>query len=162
MSLAKRKLTLTGEELADALNVTPATIRSWVRRGCPVFRRGQKGGRMNLYREAAVRRWREAGARAKRESDEARARKDRAQALLAEQTVAMRAHDLVPREQAEKAWTAECARIRARLRRIPAALAKELMHAIKKHPDEMVSVVERTVNEHVYRVLEELVRPKKK
>ncbi len=159
-----RQPNLTGEELADLLIVTPSTIRSWVRRGCPVFRRGERGNknRPSLYREAAVRGWLEKRESERRDVDQARARRERAHAILAEQTVAIRAHDLFRRDQIEKAWAAECVRIRTRLRRIPGELSGELMHVIKKHPDERVSVVERTVNEHVYRVLEELARPEKK
>ncbi len=48
-----------------------------------------------------------------------RARKERAQALLAEQSFAVKAGDLLPREAVERRWSAELTALRAKLSSFP-------------------------------------------
>ena len=160
MSLAKGKASLTGEEIAEILSVTPATIRSWVRRGCPVAERGQRGNkkRPSRYDEKAVREWIEKTKRKKFDLEQARARKDQAQAIFAEQTVAIRAGDLVPRVQVERAWAAEVSAVRAKLLAWPSTISDRLYResAVKG-----VKGVERVIKEAVEGLLRELSEPKR-
>ncbi|MCB4365741.1 helix-turn-helix domain-containing protein [Hydrogenophaga taeniospiralis] len=49
-------------EAAQALDVSPATLRRWIRRGCPVLCRGSRGrGHQMLIDPAQVAAWRQAG-----------------------------------------------------------------------------------------------------
>lgn len=119
---------LTGEELAEKMSVSPGTIRSWARRGMPVAQRGRRGDKRkpNRYRLEDVQAWRTESKRGTLDVNQARARRERAQAILAEQTVAIRARDLVPREQVEKAWAVEIMAVRTKLLSWPATISDKI------------------------------------
>lgn len=113
---AATPVTVTRRELADRLTVHPMTVTKWEQAGLPVADRGRKG-RPSRYDEAAVRAWlaaREAQAKSSGVNDVAleRARKERAQALEAEQRIAIKAKEFVPVADVEKAWTAEVQAVR--------------------------------------------------
>lgn len=112
-----------------------------------------------LFSLASVEAWIEKRGRKRAEGTEARAQRERAHAHLAEQTVAFRARALVSRLEAEKVWAAYVRRLRARLRRIPRELGRELMASIAKNPAGGVDVVERKLQDHVRAVLTELADP---
>lgn len=156
MTTRQSKL-LTGYELADVLNVSPGTVRSWARHGMPVAERGRRGDRTrpNRYRVTDARAWLREREREKLAAIAARARKERAYAIVAEQTVAIRARDLIPREEAERAWPAECSRVRRNLRGWVKPLAKRI-HAATKDGERGVEAALRTA---VHKKLTELAQP---
>ena len=155
--MTTRKSLLTGDELAEVLNVSPGTIRSWARYGMPITERGRRGDktRPNRYRVADAQAWLRERDLKKREATAARARKEKAQAILAEQTVALRARDLVRRDEVEQAWAAECSRVRKNLRGWVKPLAKRI-HAAAKDGQRGVEDALQTA---VYKKLTELAQP---
>ena len=157
MTVTKRLL--TGEALAVRFDVVPSTIRSWVRRGCPVAERGRRGDktRPSRYLEADVRRWLRERDAEKRDSHQARARRERAHAILAEQTVRIRAAELIPRVEAERAWAVEVAAVRANLR----AWVKPLARRIHKAAKDGLPGVEAGLKTAVHEKLTELAEAKK-
>ncbi len=93
---------VTRRELAVERGVHMMTITKWEHEGMPIAERGRRG-KPSRYSIPAVRAWldhREEAARIGTSLDlvQERARKEHAQAILAEQTVAIRAGELVPRE----------------------------------------------------------------
>ena len=76
-------------------------------------------GRSSLYNEAACRVWYEARCAEAEEQPvdlaHARARKELAQAKVAEQLHAQRAGELLPKAEVEKLWDGEVSRVRARI-----------------------------------------------
>lgn len=138
--LVKKKL-VTRRELAQNLNVVMQTVTKWEQAGMPVEEPGRKG-KPSLYSEPEVRKWlteREKAAQKNGMHDVARerARKERAQAILAEQTYALRARDLLPRVQAEKAWATEVMAVRAKFLSWPATVGDRLARvAMLKGKDE--------------------------
>jgi len=125
----------TRQDIAYRLGVSPQTVARWTEEGLPVAERG-KGRRPSKYEESSVRRW---VAAHKHDTDSsthtdsetpnltvARARKELAQALEAEQRVALRAGKLIPIEEVDKVWSAQVAAIRTRLLLWPSALADRL------------------------------------
>ena len=112
------KRTLTRQELADALGCHAQSISQWVGDGLPVAERG-RGGRSSRYDEAACRAWVEArnetAAGEQVDLVKERARRERAQALLAEQLHATRAKKLLDADEVEATWTAEVSRVRAKI-----------------------------------------------
>lgn len=137
--MVKKKL-ITRRELAQNLHVVMGTVTKWEQAGMPVEEPGRKG-KPSLYSEPAVRKWlsdREKAAAKNGVVDVARerARKEKAQAILAEQTIAMRAGDLLRRLEAEKAWAAEVMAIRAKFMAWPATVGDRLARsAILKGAD---------------------------
>src|ERR1051325_7901283 len=124
---------LTRRDLAAAPDVHMQTATKWERDGMPIAERGRKG-KPSLYRLDDVRAWRaardEAGATGQLfDVAQERARKERAQAILAEQTFAIRQRDLVPRQEGERGWSAEVAAVRAKLLALPTTLA-DAVHRI--------------------------------
>ena len=158
MTQRKPKL-LTGEELSDMLSVSPGTIRSWARRGMPIARRGRRGDKTcpSLYHEVDVRQWREKRESERQELTQARARKDRAQALLAEQTVRLRARGLVWRVDADRVWAAEVDRICRNLRSWVKPLSRRLSKAASGGG---LPAVQAALETAVHEKLTELSKPK--
>jgi P27 family predicted phage terminase small subunit len=109
---------VTRRELAALLGVHMQTVTKWEQDGMPIAERGSKG-RPSRYRELDVRAWKDAREDAAKKSglvdvSQERARKERAQAILAEQTFQIRQRGLLPRDaiikegQAyTKAWSAK-------------------------------------------------------
>ena len=121
---------VTRRELAAKFDVVMMTITKWEREGMPITERGRRG-KPSRYSVPAVAAWldqREEAARIGTSLDlvQERARKERAQAILAEQTVAIRAGELVPRAETERVWIAEIVAVRAKLLAWPATLSNQL------------------------------------
>lgn len=109
---------LSRRDLATVMSVHPDTITGWHDAGLPIAVRGGRG-RQALYDPAAVRAWKaareEAAAQAATDPVDAfreRARKDRAQAMLAEQLYLQRAGKLLDADLVTKTWTGEYAAVR--------------------------------------------------
>lgn len=148
---------MTRLQLASRLRKDPRTIAKWLEEGLPVARRG-RGGRPSLYDAKSVRAWvarRETTANGEPVARE-RDRRDRAQALLAEQLHDLRARRLLPVEEVERVWVAEVAAVRAII------LASYTTHADRVHRAatlDGLAGVERELKALAYEVLRELARP---
>ncbi len=159
--LPKKKL-VTRRELANLLDVTMSGVTKWEQAGMPVVEPGRKG-KPSLYSEAEVRNWlaeREKAARDNGTYDlpRERARKEKAQAILAEQTVAIRARDLVARDLVERTWAAEVVAVRAKLLSWPATISDRLYREATLNG---LQGVERVIKAAVDEVLLELSKPKR-
>ena len=148
---------LTRRELAARFTVHPMTVTKWEQEGLPVARRGRRG-KPSLYDEAACRAWHDA--RETAAADEGpvdlvreRARKERAQAMLAEQAYASRAKILLPADEVERLWTAELMAARAKLLSLPHAYADRLARAATRRG---VAGAEDLIRQMVEEVLAEL------
>ena len=155
----KEKL-ITRRELSQRLDRVMGTITKWEQAGMPCAEPGRKG-KASLYSEREVRKWltaREKNAQTNGTHDVARdrARKDRAQAVLAEQTAEMRARDLVPRVQVERAWASEVAAVRAKLLAWPSTISDRLY---REGAVRGVKGIERVIKEAVESLLRELSEP---
>ena len=108
---------LTRRDLAARLAVHMQTVTKWERDGLPIAERGRKG-KPSRYEVAAVREWiatREKDAKAGGAGVDVareRARKERAQAELAEQLHATRARHLLPTDEVERVVGAKVAAAR--------------------------------------------------
>jgi phage terminase Nu1 subunit (DNA packaging protein) len=152
--------TITRRELAELLGVHAMTVTKWERDGLPIAHLGRKG-KPSRYRPADARAWlaaREEAAKTGGIADVARerARKERAQAVLSEQTYQARALDLLPRAEVEKAWSAEVAAVRAKLLALPQTLADRVFRAGTL---EGLEGVERVLEDAVRDTLRELSDP---
>lgn len=125
---------LTRRELADRLGIHPATVTKWERAGMPTAKRSPRG-RSSLFNESEVRSWRDATDAAARLAGGAtdlqadRARRERAQAALAEQALEIRARELLPAAEVELLWSREVAAVRAKLLALPLTLADRVHRA---------------------------------
>lgn len=156
-STPERSALLTRRQLADVLGKHMQTVTKWEQDGMPTAKRGARG-RPSLYREGDVRSWldsREAAQSKGPMVDVARerARKELAQATLAEQTFQMRSRDLLPRVEVERAWEAEVLAVRTKLLQIPPTFADRVYQAAVS---EGVGGVERILADSVNDVLREL------
>lgn len=158
--IQKGPATLTRRALATLLGVHMQTVTKWERDGLPIAELGRKG-KPSLYVEADVRTWlaaREEAVKSSGTVDVARerARKERGQAVLAEQTFQMRQRELLPRAEVEKVWAAEQAAIRTKLLAIPIAYADRVQRAATL---DGVIGVEQALKDAVYDALRELADP---
>lgn len=99
---------LTRRELAKAMGVVMQTVTKWEARGMPVLQRGRKG-KPSYYDLAACEQWKAAIEQQGNTGSTVdvameRARKERAQAAIAEQLFQQRANTLLPREETERQW----------------------------------------------------------
>lgn len=129
----RRRRLLTRIELSKRLEVYPDTISKWERAGLPVAEPGRRG-LASLYDLAAVQKWRADREKAAKQNgtfdlQRERARKERAQALVAEQTLAVRAGELIPRAEVVQTWSKELAAIRSKLLAWPATLSDQIVRA---------------------------------
>jgi phage terminase Nu1 subunit (DNA packaging protein) len=146
-----RKALLTRRELAAALDAHVRTIAKWELEGLPVAKRGARG-KPSMYDEAISRAWVRAHqtevARNRQEAERARARKDSAQAALAEQLAATRSGELVRSADVERQYFDACRMLRDRILNVPDRLADlgpvvrariraELRQALGKVADEV-------------------------
>jgi len=147
---------VTRLQLAKHLKHLPRTISKWQEEGLPVARRG-RGGRPSLYDEPAVRAWveaREAAAQTQAPTFMiSRSRKELAQALEAEQRVALRSGTLLAAADVDRTWSAEVAAVRARLLAIPTAWSDRLHRAGALGG---AAGIEALLVEAIYQVLREL------
>jgi len=154
---------LTRRQLATAMTVHMQTVTKWEQEGMPVAKHGGRG-RPSLYDEAAVRTWRKqreeaaASGTGPLNPQQEKARRERAQAQLAEQTFQIRMRDLLPREEVERIWSAECAAMRAKLMAIPATLA-DLIH--RAAVVDGVPAVEKILEDAMVDALRELSDPQR-
>lgn len=167
MARGKSKGLLTRVELAAALDVNPRTIAKWIEEGLPVAKRG-KGGSPSQFDLAACRAWQ--AARAQLQADDPidlmreRARKERAQALLAEQLYAVRSGKLLPADEVEKVWTAEVAAVRSLMLSAPQTWSDRIYRA---STSEGLAGVERELKALIHSFMRELAdrrtpKPRKK
>ena len=154
-----RSALLTRRQLASTLAVHMQTVTKWEQDGLPIAKRGRKG-KPSRYRESEVRAWLQARDEAAKRHDvdltRDRSRRERAQALLLEQTHALRARDLLQRTEVEKVWGAEVAAIRALILSSYSTKADQL-HRVATL--EGVPGVERFLKDLAHEVLRELARP---
>lgn len=137
------------------------TVTKWERDGLPVAARGGRG-KPSLYDEVAVKAWLLARESAAKNADapldlaQERARKERWQGLLAEQTFKVRERQLLPVVDVEKAWVAEITAVRAVILASYTADADRIFRAATL--DGVVGV-ERELKDLAERVLRELANP---
>lgn len=161
MTEAQGRTLVTARELAEQLSCHPRTIPKWMDEGMPVAERG-RGGRPSKFDLEQCREWSES--RRAAESDDLtavdlireRARKERAQAALAEQLYATRQKDLLPRADVEKAWSAEVAAVRSILLAMPQKYADRVHRAGTRNS---VAGVEDMLKQMAHEVLRELADP---
>lgn len=148
---------LTRSALAVTLDCNPRTIAKWTEEGLPVARRG-RGGSPSLYSEPECRKWlkarRAADGAAPEEGRQARARLDRAQAVLFEHQYAERLRSLLSRTEADAVWSSEVASLKARLMAWPAQMSERL-HRLAVG-DGGLLLVEATLEEEIHALLQEL------
>jgi hypothetical protein len=156
-SLKKAPL-LTRRALAAVMGCHMQTITGWEQEGMPLAHRGGRG-RPNLYDEVEVRAWKqlrdETAARLPELANPAaaRARRELAQAALAEQAHRIRSRELVPASEVEKIWAREVAATRAVLLNWTATLA-DLLH--RAAITDGVPGVEGVLQTAIYDVLRQL------
>jgi phage terminase Nu1 subunit (DNA packaging protein) len=152
----RRTQLLTRRGLAAALECDIRTISKWQDDGMPCAQRG-RGGRPSRFNVAQCRAWLEARrlATAQTHVDLAleRARKERAQAQLAEQTYRARAGELLEREDVRRTWAAVVVAIRTKLLALPVTLADKVHRAALL---EGAVGVERVLEAEIRNVLVEL------
>lgn len=132
---------LTRKELADAFDVHPQTVTKWERDGLPIEKRGRPGI-PSLYDREAVEAWLNARAEAAQHGGPVdvareRARKERAQARLAEQKYLERSGELVTAEEVVEVWGAHINAVRTKLLVLPtlpqfAIVANELEQKVRE------------------------------
>lgn len=154
---------LTRRDLALLFNVNMMTVTKWEQAGMPVAHRGGKG-RPSLYQPGEVRAWLQqrdaaaapAGASGAVDLVKERARKERAQALEAEQRVAIKAREYLPVADVERAWAFEVQAVRTAILATYTTRADQL-HRIAV--TEGVAGVEAFLKELAHDLLRELASP---
>lgn len=125
----------TRKEIAAKFGVALGTVTKWEQAGLPVAKPGSRGT-PSRFELAAVRKWRREREAAGRDTGAVdlvreRARKERAQAELAEQTIQVRAGELLLRADVEATWNKEISAVRAKLLSWPAVLSDQLGRAFE-------------------------------
>lgn len=158
---------LTRRQLAEVLRngqgepVHMQTITKWEHEGLQPAVRGRRG-RPSLYRESDVRAWvaaRDAAASnlpGAKDLMAERARKERAQAVLAEQTFQARARVLLPAAEVERLWGAEIQAVRNAIIATYTTQADRLLRAATL---EGVGGIEAELKAIAYELLRELASP---
>jgi phage terminase Nu1 subunit (DNA packaging protein) len=158
----KTKL-LTRPQLARLLNYGPRHIQKLQEEGLPVAVLG-RGGRPSQYDEKQVRKWLAEHQQGKQPEAtpgklnvfEERARKDRAQAQLAEQAFLIRQRELLPAKEVEKAWGLEVAAVRSVILASYTSHADRVLRAATLRG---IDGVEQTLKDIAHEVLRELANP---
>lgn len=148
---------VTRQELAQLLGVNPRTVAKLLEEGMPVARRG-RGGRPSLYDPAKCLEWKDArdqvaGLTPANLVAQERARRERAQAMLAEQMLAMRAGKLVDIDEVTRRWAAEIAGARAVILQSYTVAADRVFAAAQQ---DGLAGVERELKALAHEVLREL------
>jgi len=162
---------LDRRQLADAMRVHVSAIPRWQDAGMPVARRGGRGV-ASLYDLEDCEAWRRAragsvlGKETAGETDGAelgrldpaqeRARRDRAQTRLVELQIAAKRQELLPADDVRRVWSAEQARIRARLLGLWRTESARLARAHTRGGEPAVVVELKAIGREV---LEELAEP---
>lgn len=158
----RRKRLVTRGELAVEWAVHPRTIAKFIEEGMPVAKRG-RGGRSSLFNLEACQAWRDArehlAADQPVDLPRERARKERAQALLAEQLYAVRSGKLLPAEDVERIWMAEVRSVRSAILASYTASADRVYRAATT---DGLAGVERALKAIAHDVLRELADGPKK
>lgn len=154
--MTRRRL-LTRKELAEKLGVVQDTITKWEQAGLPVAEPGSRGI-ASMFSLADVRKWKRNREKAAQQNGTVdltreRARKERSQAELAEQTLAVRAGELVRASEVAETWAAEIAAVRSKLLSWPATLSDRVYRVAEL---EDVRGVEKVLTEAVEELLLEL------
>lgn len=149
--------TLTRRQLAATLGVHMQTVTKWEHEGLPVEARGRKG-KPSTYNEAAVRAWLQAREEAVQSGAgldlvQERARKERWQGLLAEQTYHVRARKLLPSDDVEQQLAARVNATRTKLLSWQTTLSDAVFRAATLQG---LPGVEAALKAAVYEVLHEL------
>jgi phage terminase Nu1 subunit (DNA packaging protein) len=149
------ELLMTRDALARLFTVTPGTIVRWARDGMPVATGGGQG-RQASYRPSVCVAWRLAAIEAKY-ADQAgldprveRARRDAAQASLAEQLHRRRSGEMLEREDVRRTWSNVVLAIRSRLLALPQSVAAQCAQATDP------AAVEQLLRDEVHSALREL------
>jgi len=149
---------ITRLTLARRVGVDARTVAKWIEIGLPVAVRG-RGGRASLYNVADCERWiadhTAPTASGGLDVAQERAKRERAQAKLAEQAYQIKARTLLPAAEVDKAWTAIATAIRAKLVAVPQAYTDRIMRAALGGRDAMHRALDLLVDE----VLGELSTP---
>lgn len=148
---------LTRRELAARMDVVMSAVTKWEQAGMPIAERGRPG-KPSLYRLEDVQTWlvaREQGATANGtlNVNQERARRERAQAELSEQTFRMRSGELLPRDEVERVWESEVVAVRTKLLAIAPTFSERVYQAAMS---DGIGGVERILTESVNDVLREL------
>lgn len=119
-------------EISEFFGVTPPTVDSWVRAGCPVIQRGSKGVAA-IFNTADVSKWlrdkaREEGSGTSlADESELKRRKLAAEAEKAELELAKAKGEVATIEDFERAQSAMMAAIRANMRNVPGRAVLQLL-----------------------------------
>lgn len=155
MGRAKPQL-LTRREIASEFGVHPQTVTKWERDGCPLAKRGRRGV-ASMFDLEKVREWKKAREATPHAGPidlaSERARKERAQALLAEQKYAERAGQLLEAEDVRATWAGHVVAVRATLLAIPQSLTARVCRAYTTGGE---VAVERILEDAMHEALEEL------
>lgn len=151
---------LTRKDLSLLLAKHMGTITKWERDGMPIAERGRRG-KPSLYREVDVRAWLAAREDAAQHSGlvdvaQERAKKERWQGLLTEQTFRIRGRELLLKNDVERVWAAEVTAVRTKLLSWPTSLADKVQRAAAT---EGLVGVTRVLRDAVGEVLRELADP---
>ena len=126
---------LTRKELAEAIGRSATGINKLVASGMPVAKQGHRG-RGHGYRLEDVERWleaREASATTEHlDAVRERALKERAQRHLAEQMLAVRAGELVPKDEVLREWQARLVAAKTLMLAWPTAISAQLQRASRR------------------------------
>jgi phage terminase Nu1 subunit (DNA packaging protein) len=137
---------VTRQDLIRLFGVNERTIQKWQAEGMPIAQRGSPG-KSSLYVLSEVKAWHEAREKSGQNGShyqaslQARARKEEAQALLAEQSYDIRAGKLLPIEDVEREQAAAIRGTRAMLMSIPVTYAARVEKAAKLHGERGVETV---------------------
>lgn len=127
---------LTRKEAAARLGVHPQTILNWEKAGLVPDIRGRRGV-ASKFKLSTIKAWRDAqDLDARRELGESspaaeRAKRDRAQRKLLEQTYEVRARHLLPADEVRKVWSSHIAAVRSKILALPATATARLHRADK-------------------------------
>lgn len=138
------------EQLALLAGCHPDEISRAAKRGMPVLEPGGPGV-AGVYDSVTALQWFRARRGGTAEAE--RARRDAAQAALAEQLLATRSRALLPAVEVERVWGSACGAIKAGLQTIPTTEAEKLVAIAVEHG---AAGVEARLEAIVQRVLTEL------
>ena len=147
---------LTLEEASVLSGRSPTTIKGWINRAGESFVIERAGpGRPWQIDFPAMLRWREEqltapeGDAVKLDYEEARRRKVAAEALLAEQEAAMRAGELIPKEDVVSGMQTVFAHVKARMLAIPTKLVPviDLLETTAEKKDKITEAIKDALDE---------------
>ncbi len=152
-----KKRLLTRRELAAKLGVYMDTITKWEKSGLPISEPGRPG-QSTLYELRDVQKWRKDREKAAHENgsfnvQQERARKERAQALVAEQTLEVRSGELMRADDVADTWHKEIAAVRGKFLAWPATMSDQLGRAFELGG---VRALEEKMTEGIHELLTEL------